>query len=160
MSDYERCADLCDDRGFARQAALLREVGAGRGHAYIVVASNWRDELCWYGARDPAPERETTRTAFLDREAAEHFADERSAQVMRGFVMPSDIDLAYSFEYLTRLSREEFCERVGEILGRPYQFPAKGEPLIPESATESQLLRILPLLNMDLCMVVAVEIAP
>ena len=158
MGDYERCADLCDDRGFARQAALLREVGAGHGRAYVVEPSRRVNEMGWYDAGEPKPERETTRTVFLDREAAERFAHERSAQVMRGFVI--GIDLAYGFEYLTSLSRDEFCARVGDILGRPYRLPAEGEPLIPESATDEQLLRIVPLLNLEFCTVVAVDIAP
>jgi hypothetical protein len=158
MSDYERCADLCDDRGFARQTALLREVGSGRGHAYVVETPHWVDQLGWYGAGEPKPERETTRTVFLDREAAERSARERSARVMRGYVL--GIDLEYSFEYLTSLSRREFCSRVGEILGRPYQLPKGREPLIPESATDEQLLRIVPLLNLEPCTVVAVDISP
>ena len=161
MSDYERCADLCDDRGFARQAALMREVEAGRGRAYVVETSRWFNELGWYDVREPEPESETPRMIFLDREAAERSARERSARVIRGFVMPSGVELSsYFFDYLTSLSRDEFRVRVGEITGRPYQFPAGGEPLIPASATDAQLLQIALLLNLQLCTVVAVEIAP
>lgn len=156
MGDYEKCADLCDDRGFARQAALLRDVGGGRGRAYVVGASSWLDEFAWDDEREPGPD-EATRTVFLDREAAERFAREQSARVMRGFLMPRGI---YIIEYLTSLSNDEFCSRVGEILGDSYELPAEGEPLIPESATDAQLLRIVSLLNLELCTVVAVEIAP
>jgi hypothetical protein len=153
MSDYERCADLCDDRGFARQAALLREVGDGRGRAYVVQPTRWMEGSGWDDAGDPESERETTQRVFLDREAAERLARERSARALRGYV-------GYLFEYMTSLSPDEFSARVGEILGRPYQLPTGDEPLIPESATDEQLLRIVPLLNVASYTVVAVNIAP
>jgi hypothetical protein len=161
MGDYERCADLCDDRGFARQAALLREVGAGHGRAYVVEETRRvDDESEWDDAEEPAPEPETTRTVFLDRKAAERFAREMSARALRGLVARFDLRTGDSFQYLTSLSRAEFCSLVGEILGRPYQLPAQGEPLIPGPATDAKLLRIVPLLNLEFCTVVAVDIAP
>jgi hypothetical protein len=159
MSNYKRCAELCDDRGFARQAALLREVGAGRGRAYLVDTPHWvKVGLGWDVAGEPG--RETTRTVFLDLEDAERFARELSARALRGSVVQSGVVFTHYFRFLTMLPRDDFCSRVGEILGRPYRLPAGRKPLIPETATDEQLLRIVPLLNLEFCTVVAVDIAP
>jgi hypothetical protein len=167
MSDYEACADLCDDRGFARQAALLREVGAGRARAHVVEASRWTKEqfervedfdLDEAGESEPA--RETPRVVFLDREAAERSAFERSALALRSLVVPFDLSLDYDFRFVSNLSRDEFCACVSEILGRPYRLPEASGPLIPEPVTYAQLRRIVPLLNWELYTVVAVDIAP
>jgi len=159
MGDYERCAEVCEDRGFARQAALLRAVGEGRGRAYVVQPTHWIEEgWDWDEAGEPGPA--ANRKIYLDREAAEKVARERSAQVLRGFGSPHGIELTYSFDYLTNLSRSEFCARVAEILGTPYRLPADNEPLIPESATDEQLLRIVPLLSIEFFTVATVPIAP
>ena len=161
MSEYERCADLCDDRGFARQAALLREVGAGRCRAYVVEESRRAAEaLGWDEPAGPEPESRTTRTVLLNRDAADRFARGLTARALRGMVVPRGIDPAYLFEYLTGLPRDDFCSRIGEILGRPYRLPGAGEPLIPESATDALLLRIVARLNLELFTVAAVDIAP
>ena len=114
----------------------------------------------WDAAEGPEPERETSRTVFLDREAAERLARELTVRALRSFVVPFDSHTGHYFLNLTSLSRAEFCSRVGEILGRRYHLPAESEPLIPESATDAQLLRIVPLLNLEFCTVVAVDIAP
>ncbi|HEU5118127.1 MAG TPA: hypothetical protein VFT74_16015 [Isosphaeraceae bacterium] len=158
MSEYERCAELCEDRGFTRQAALLREVGAGRGRAYAVEMSQWTKEMSHWDVaeeQEAYPESERTQPVFLDREAAEQFALELSAQALRTFALAFPMDP----EYFTNLSRDELCERVGEILGRPYHLPEEGEPLIPEPVTDEQLLRIVPLLTLEFYLVVEVDIA-
>jgi hypothetical protein len=155
MSDDLVCSDLCEERGFLRQAELLRAVAGERGSVYVVMerGAEYNDEIMSPHAEgDP-------RSAFLDRAEAERVASERNARWHRE---NNILDYCYRLKDVTPYAADELARRISEIIGRPYELPNGGhatfakadEPLVPGPLTGEQMRRIAELFTLKFYYVV------
>ncbi len=135
MDYLAACADLCEHHGFAAPAAALRALADGRAPFYLVRALMDPEYAIDEGfdAGDVAP---PDRRVFLDRKAAERYAQALTARAIRN--LKTTRERYPSYHYDVHFSRE-----VGAILGVPYQIPeTDGIRLFPPEATDTELLRL------------------
>lgn len=134
MSDYEACADLCDDRGFARQATLLRAVARG-GLRVFAVCERIPNGNGFLDDRGGVPV-----ALFLDREDAEREARRRDLLALRRRNLYEYCE--GEFYALAIGTPDEFEREAAAILGVDYKLPDpdthKG-PFFPADATDEQI---------------------
>jgi hypothetical protein len=153
VGDYEACADLCDDRGFARQAALLRAVARG-GLRVFAVCERAVDDFGVLEETGGVP-----RALFLDRADADRDADRRNLLAFRerNLYEYCEGDIGY----VTNLTPEEFERGVGVILGAGYTLPDPDThrgPLLPAGASDEQVRAVLNLFDLQFFHVVELEL--
>jgi hypothetical protein len=155
MSEDLVCSDLCEERGFARQADLLRALGGGLRTVYVVMerGAEYNDEIM-----DPHLGGDP-KWAFLDRAEAERAAAERNARWHR----ENDIlDYCYRLKDVTSYPADELAHQISDILGRPYTLSNDGHPtfaradgpLVPAPITDEQMRRIAELFTLKFFYVV------
>lgn len=134
MSDHEKCADLCEDHGFARQAALLRAAARG-GLRVFAVCERARGDIGFLADAGGVPV-----ALFLDREDAESDARRRNLLAFRTLNLyeycEGDIDL------MSGRTPAELEQEVSVILGADYELPDPDThegPLFPADATDEQI---------------------
>ncbi len=142
MSDHEKCAEVCEDHGFARQAGILRAVARG-GLRVFAVCERLSDD---YGSL--TGEGCVPVALFLDRADAEHDARRREilAFCTRNLYKYCDKNIAY----ITDRSADQFEREVSAILGADYRLPAPAThsgPLFPADATDEQMQAVFGLFN-------------
>jgi hypothetical protein len=144
MDDFAACAELCESHGFSGPADILRTLADGRLRLYLVRALVPFHGAEFYGfdTEDLSP---AGRKVFLDPAAADRHARSLTARALRNF------KLAEYNSHPSNLSEGEYCREVGAILGVPYQPPDEpGARVFPEWATDEQLLRLVPILDVEL----------
>jgi hypothetical protein len=155
MSDDLVCSDFCEERGFPRQAELLRAVAGQRQPVYLVIerGAEYNDEIMSpHAAGEP-------KSAFLDRAEAERAAAERNA---RWYRQNNILDYCYQLKDVTPYPAGELERRISDILGRSYALPNDGnstfayseEPLVPRPVTDEQMRRIAELFTLKFFYVV------
>src|SRR5262249_44167285 len=116
MDDFRACAELCEENGFPRQAALFRTLAGGR-KAYVVVERGTQSY-----SHDPnslsLDERGEPRAIYLDREQADRVAGLWNARKFREHNVARFCYDIQDLDAITELDAEELAGRVGEILGR------------------------------------------
>jgi hypothetical protein len=153
MSDYEVCANLCDDRGFTRQAALLRAIGQ-EGLRIFTVCERLQSEDRFLDDHGGVP-----RALFFDREDAEREARRRDVLALRERNLYGYCEGEIS--YFTGLTRWEFERQVSLILGTDYTLPDPGThngPLFPAGATDEQILAVSRLFEAQFFYVAELEL--
>lgn len=137
MTDYEKCAEVCEEYGFARQAALLRAVAQG-GLWLFAVCERSRSDDGFLNDQGGVPV-----ALFLDREDAERDARRRDLLAYRTLNLYEYCDGEIGF--MSGLMNEDFEREVSAILDTNYKLPNprthKGG-LFPVEATDEQLLAI------------------
>jgi hypothetical protein len=155
MSEDLVCSDLCEERGFPRQAELLRAVGGGGRTVYVVMerGAEYNDEIMSpHSGGDP-------KWAFLDRAEAERAAAERNARWHRE---NNILDYCYQLQDVTPYPAGELERRISDILGRSYTLPNEGHPTFARSdgqfvegpVTGEQMRRIAELFTLKFFYVV------
>jgi hypothetical protein len=137
-------SDLCEEKGFPRQAALLRAVADGAGKAYVVAERGfeYNDEHDYVSREDGTP-----KTLYLDRADAERAAALWNGRRLR------EIDLGgfgLDTDDFTSLRQPEVERRVGEILGIRFElFPGGmvAPTPFPPSATDEQMAEVAKLFD-------------
>jgi hypothetical protein len=152
MSDYEACAELCEEYGFPRQAALLRAVAQEGLQVYAVCVRLPHDGFVDHQGGDPV-------ALFLDREDAERDAQRRNLLAFRERNL---------YEYcegeigcMTGLTSDEFEREVTAILGTVYKLPDPNThqgSLFPADATDEQLQAVSGLFEDHLFYVAELEL--
>lgn len=155
MSEDLVCSDFCEERGFARQAELLRALGGGQRTVYVVMerGAEYNDEIM---APDLGGD---PKWAFLDRAEAENAAAERDARWHREHNI---LDYCYGLKEVTPYHAGELARRISGILGRPYALPGGGEPtfdyserpLVEGPITDEQMRKIAELFTLKFFYVV------
>jgi hypothetical protein len=140
MDDFAACAELCEEYGFPRQAALLRAV-AREGLRVFAVCERVPHEDGFLNEHGSVPV-----ALFLNREDAEHEAQSRNVLAFRGRNLYEYCE--GEIAYWTGLASDEFERQVTAILGADYKLPDpdthKG-PLFPADATDEQIRAVLRL---------------
>ena len=151
MSEYERCAELCEDHGFARQATLLRAVARGELRVFA-VCDRLRDDSFF------VDEGSVPVALFLDREDAESDARRREMLAFRTLNLYEYCEGDISF--VSNRTHAELEREVSAILGTDYKLPDpdthKG-PLFPADATDEQIGAVSRLLNVRFFSVAELE---
>jgi hypothetical protein len=153
MDDFAACAEVCDEYGFARQAALLRAAARG-GLRVFAVCERLRDDGLL------VDEGGVPVALFLDREDAEHDARRRDLLAFRTLNL-----YEYCGGYINFRSnrmRAELEREVSAILGTDYKLPDpdthKG-PFFPADATDEQIRAVSRLLDVHFFYVAELEFA-
>ena len=144
MDDTAACIDLCEANGFAEPARVLRAIAAGEGFLHFVRPREDASPLMHSGIDldDPTGAGPGER-AFLDRAEAEACATRLTAAALRQYAPPE-----YLRGCFAEVAVDEFCLRVGAILGAPYRLPGDwGVPLFAASGTDAQLAAIAPMIT-------------
>jgi hypothetical protein len=145
VDDYLACSDLCEEKGFVRQAALLRAAAGEGGKVYLVVERGveYNDEHNYltedYGS---AP-----RALFLDRAEAEQTARLRTARRLRETPLE---EFGLGTEDYTSLSEAELNRRVSQILGTNFTLwvgDYHNSGPYPASATDAQMIEVSALFD-------------
>ena len=146
--DYAIAADLCEEHGLVAPAEVLRQVAEGGGEVFHVL----NDEL-----PDPSDAATARRKRlFVTREAAER----RSAHI-RAALLCKVSYYNSTHDSLFVVPEDEFCRRVGAILGIKYQPPREASAsIIPGWANEEQLAAIAEMLRPGFFEVIRVPINP
>jgi hypothetical protein len=161
VDDYRACAELCEENGFPRQAALFRALGSGR-KAYVVVERGTQSY-----PHDPdqlsLDERGEPRAIYLDREQADRAAALWNARKFREHNVARFCYDVQDLDSITELDAEELAGRVGEILGREVDpdelLDRDVESSFFASATDPQMMEIAGLFTMRFFDVVEVSFA-
>jgi hypothetical protein len=153
MSDFEACAELCEEYGFLRQAALLRAV-AREGLRVFAVCERVPHDDRYLDEEGGVP-----RALFLDREDAERDAQRRAVLAFRERNLyeygEGEID------FMTDLTSDQFEQEVAAILGTDYRLPDPDThqgPLFPTGATDEQIRAVSRLFRLQFFYVAELEL--
>lgn len=153
MSDYQRCAELCEEYGFARQAEVLRAAAQGTLRVFA-VCERLRDESFL------ADEGGVPVALFVDSEDAERDARRREVLAFRTLNLYEYCDGEISF--ISNRTPAELEREISGILGTKYKLPDPDThqgPLFPADATDDQILTISRLFNEEFFYVAELEYA-
>jgi hypothetical protein len=152
MSDYQACAELCDEYGFPRQAALLRAVEQGGLRVFAVCARLSHDD----GFLDRGGG--ALMALFLNREDAERDARHRNLLVLRERNLYEYCE--GEIAYMTGLTSDQFEREVTAILGTEYKLPDPDThqgSLFPADATDEQIRAVSRLFEANFFYVAELE---
>lgn len=154
MSDHERCAEVCEEYGFARQAQMLQAVARGGLRAFAVCERLADD----YGSLNG--EGGVPVALFLSREDAESDARRREVLAFRTRNLYEYCE--EDIEYITDRSADQFEREVSAILGTDYRLPTPkthAGPLFPADATDEQIRSVISLFDEEVHFFYVAELA-
>lgn len=154
MNDFAACAELCEEYGFDRQAALLRAVARGELRVFAVCERLSRDGYL------PDDEGGVPAALFRDREEAEREARRRDVLAFRTRSLYEYCD--GEIPYISDRTPEELEREVSVILGTDYKLPDPDShtgPLFPADATDEQMHALSRLFNIHFFYVAELEFA-
>jgi hypothetical protein len=137
MDDFLACSDLCEENGFARQAAMLRAMAGAGGKVYVVAERDvdYNDENLFVRDDDGQPQ-----TLFFDRAEADRAAASRNAERLRNLPL---MEYGINLDDFTSLGEPELNRRAGAILGVDFDLWSHGESDIPfATASDPQLAEL------------------
>jgi hypothetical protein len=153
MDDFAACAELCEEYGFARQAALLRAAAQGRLRVFAVCERLRDGEFL-------TSEGGTPVALFHNREDAERDARRRDLLAFRTFNLYEYCER--DIEGITDRTSTELERDVSAILGTDYVLPDPDThegPLFPADATDEQIRAVSGLFNDHFFYVAELEFA-
>ncbi len=152
MSDHERCAEVCEEYGFARQADVLRSVARGGLHAFAVCAR--------LGDGDYLEEEGGVPVAlFLDRAAAESEARRRELLAFRTLNLYEYTGINRDITFISDPT-EDLEQKISEILGTDYKLPdpdTHAGSFFPADTTDQQMWALSSLFDVDFFYVAELE---
>ena len=143
MNDFSTAADLCEERGFASQADLLRSAAEGRLRLHVVLER--RVEDCEYLAERGGE----IKGVFRCVEDAERDALRRNIAAFRARDLYR-FSYGGGLEYMSELSRDELERQLGEIIPGYTIPPPEGHegPVFPSSCTDEQIRAVMDLFDL------------
>ncbi|HEU5118129.1 MAG TPA: hypothetical protein VFT74_16025 [Isosphaeraceae bacterium] len=159
MDDIAACAEICEEYGFARQAALLRTVAQG-GLKVFAVCERLRDQEN-DGLLTNEGEGGDLVALFLDRDSAERDAQRRDLLAFRTRNLYEYCGGPHIIVFSGR-TPEELEQEISTILGADYRLPSpimhEGS-LFPADATDEQMLAVSRLFDGPFFYVAELEFA-
>ena len=149
LEDNLACADLCEERGFTRQADLLRSAAEGRLRLHVVVERAVADGE-WLAERGGV-----LQAVYECVEDAERDALRRNVAAFRERNL-----YRYSYggglEYMSDLPRDQLERRLDQIIPGYTIPPSEGHerPLFPSNCTDAQIRAVMGLFDLRLFYVV------
>ena len=156
MSDYQKCAEVCEEYGFARQATLLRAVVQGRLRLFA-VCERLRGEYGFLTDEGGVPV-----ALFLDREDAESDAVRRDVRAFRTLNLYEYCGRDRDLRFMSGRTPRELERAVSAILGTAYKLPnprTHNGSLFPVDATDEQIQAVSRLFNNRFFFVAELEFA-